>query len=76
MIILKKKERYLPEGISTILVDHKHRVRIVLKPLAHLLTIGSENQTVGNEVLEGGLVEQGCGEHDECVKPSSCLYTN
>lgn len=54
-------------------MDHKHGVRVVLKPLAHLLAISSKNQAIGNEVLEGGLVEQGSGEHDEGVEPTSGL---
>lgn len=39
--------------------------RVVLEPLAHLLAVFCQHQAVHDQVLEGGLVEQGCGSKEE-----------
>ena len=61
------------DGVGSVLVDDLRGVRVVLKTLAHLLAVLSQDQTVDNEVLEGRLVEQGGGEHHEGVEPATGL---
>lgn len=46
---------------------------VVLKPLAHLLSVGGEDETVHDQVLVGGFVEQCCAQDSEGVEPPSCL---
>ena len=44
--------------IGTVFVDDFHRIRIVLLPFGHLLTVGGQDQTVHDQVLKRGLSEQ------------------
>lgn len=46
---------------------------IVLEPLAHLPSVGRKHETVDDEVLESGLVEQRGRQHRQGVEPSPCL---
>lgn len=46
---------------------------VVLKALAHLLPVRREDETVHDQVLVGGFVEQRCPQDGEGVEPSSRL---
>ena len=41
--------------------------------LGHLLSVRSKYQSIHNKILPCWLVEQSCGEHHECVEPTSRL---
>ena len=49
------------------------RVRIILEALRHLAAVLRADQPVADEVLEGGLVEEGGGEDHEGIEPAACL---
>ena len=51
--------KIVPKTVGTVLVDDLHRIWIVFKTFAHLFAIGSFNEAVDNQILEGWLVEQG-----------------
>ncbi len=51
----------------------KRAYRVVFEALAHLLAISCQHQTIADQVLEGGLVKQQRGEHDEGVEPAARL---
>ena len=59
--------------ICTVLLHNFHGIRVVLFALAHLLPILSQHQPIGYEVFEGRLAKKCCGNHQQCVKPTSCL---
>ena len=59
--------------VGAIGIEDVHGVGVVLEALGHLTPVLREHQTVADEVLEGGLVEQARGEDHECVEPSTGL---
>jgi len=61
------------DGVSTVLVDDFHRIRVVLESLGHLLTISSQDETVNDQVLVGILVSDGSGDNVEGIEPTSSL---
>mmetsp|Transcript_72030 Transcript_72030/g.203460 ORF Transcript_72030/g.203460 Transcript_72030/m.203460 type:complete len:559 (-) Transcript_72030:1935-3611(-) len=46
------------DRVGAVALDYLLRVGVVLQPLAHLLTVRGQDETVDNEVLEGRLIEQ------------------
>mmetsp|Transcript_41508 Transcript_41508/g.130922 ORF Transcript_41508/g.130922 Transcript_41508/m.130922 type:complete len:397 (-) Transcript_41508:157-1347(-) len=62
-----------PQRVRAVRVDHEDGVGVVLLALGHLLAVGREHKPVADQVLEGGLVEEGGREHHEGVEPAACL---
>jgi len=61
------------DGISTVLVDDFHGIRVVLESLGHLLTIRSQDQTVNDQILVRILVFDSSGDNVEGIEPTSSL---
>ncbi len=61
------------DGVSTVLVDDFHGIGVVLESLGHLLTIGSQDKTVDDQVLVGILVFDGSGDDVKGIEPTSGL---
>ena len=65
--------KYEPDCVSTILVEHQVRIGVVSETFAHLLAIGSEDETGDDQVLPRRSTEQMGRKHEQRVEPSSRL---
>ena len=61
------------EGVGAVGVEDVGGVGVVLEALGHLASVGGEDEAVDDDVLVGGLVEEGGAEEHECVEPAARL---
>ena len=60
-------------GIGTILLNHVERIHHVAHVLRHLVALGIEHESGGNDVLEGHRVEHHRGDGMQGEEPTACL---
>ena len=65
--------KHEPDCVSTILVEHQVRIGVVSETFAHLLAVGSEDETGDDQVLPRRSTEQMGRKHEQRVEPSSRL---